>query len=69
MPLIPESVYSRVPRAWALALTVAATVLATLAALGVLAAVAFGSWIPALLAALGFVVAGVLWHLAERAAH
>ncbi len=65
MPLLPDALVAAVPRSWTTGLLLAAAALATVGSVLVLAATVFGAWLPAFGAAVAFLGAGVLWHLAD----
>lgn len=69
MPLIPESLVSAVPRAWATPLVAVAGGLAVIGSVLILLATVYGRWTPALGGAACFGVAGGLWHVADGASH
>ena len=67
MPWNPSKLFEAVPERLGTPLAAAATVVAAIAALLVLFATAYGDWVPAVYATVAFVIAGVLWHLADHA--
>lgn len=64
-----SALYDGIPPSAATALTVAATVIASIGAALVFIATVYGDWIPAVVAAATFAVAGVVWHGADHAGH
>jgi hypothetical protein len=63
------SIYDSIPPLAATALTAAAAVIAAVGAALVFMATVYGDWIPAVVAAATFTIAGVMWHGADHAVH
>jgi hypothetical protein len=64
-----SSIYDSIPPSAATALTAAAAVIAAVGAGLVFMATVYGDWVPAVVAAITFTIAGVMWHGADHAAH
>ena len=64
-----SSIYDSIPASAATPLTAAAAVMAAIGAALVFVATVYGDWIPALVAAVAFAIAGAMWHGADHAVH
>ncbi len=67
MPWSPSKLFESVPERLGTPLAAVATVVAAIGALLIVFATAYGDWLPAVYATVAFIVAGVLWHLADHA--